>query len=169
MAIPIPDGVEVEAANDLMKVKGPSGSVEKKFDGRIVGIKVENGEVNVTLKMASRRSTYAVQKTIEAHLKAMIAGVQKKFEKKLELAYLHFPVTLEVKGKEILIKNFLGEKTPRKTCIRGNVTVEVKGQEITVSGADKEDVGQTASNIVRATNIRSKDRRVFQDGIYYKE
>ena len=170
MGLKIPEGVSIEVPSaGALVVKGPLGSVERKFDSRVVEIKTEGGEVKVELKVKRRRSTHAMMRTIEEHLKNMVEGVLKKYEKKLEIAYLHFPVTLEIKGKDISIKNFLGEKTPRKAKIHGNATVEVKGQEITVSGIDKESVGQTAANIVQATQIRKKDRRIFQDGIYYKE
>ena len=65
------------------------------------------------------------------------------------------------------IKNFLGEKQPRKTTVIGEKTkVEVKGQVLTISGPDKDAVGQTASNIKQATKIKEKDSRVFQDGFY---
>ena len=47
--------------------------------------------------------------------------------------------------------------------------VEVKVQnktDVTVSGVDREKVGQTAANIERSCRIKKRDRRVFQDGIY---
>jgi large subunit ribosomal protein L6 len=37
---------------------------------------------------------------------------------------------------------------------------------VTVSGSDREKVGQTAANIEMACKIKKRDRRVFQDGIY---
>jgi len=46
------------------------------------------------------------------------------------------------------------------------VTVEAKGENVTVSGIDKEKVGQTAANIERATKVKKRDIRVFQDGVY---
>jgi len=75
-------------------------------------------------------------------------------------------MSIETKGTELWIKNFLGEKKPRKAKIIGKVKIEVKGQDVRVHGADKEAVGQTVANIRTATRIREKDGRVFQDGIF---
>ena len=167
MVLTVPSGISVEAVNGKITVKGPNGEFVRAFNPRIVDVKVKGNEIEVVLKDKSNRKNNAQVNTTIAHLKNMLLGSEKKFEKKLQILYSHFPVTLEVKGKEIFIKNFLGEKTPRKTKIAGNAGVEVKGQDITVSGFDKESVGQTASNLVRATRIVKKDIRVFQDGIYY--
>lgn len=163
----IPEGVSVSVSEGQVTVKGPTGELHRLYNPSIVNVKVEGGEVAVTLKGRSNRKNNAQVNTIQAHIKNMLSGVQKKFEKKMQLVYSHFPVTIEIKGKEISIKNFLGEKTARKTKLKGSATVEIKGADITVTGSDKEDVGQTASNLVRATRITKRDIRVFQDGIYY--
>jgi large subunit ribosomal protein L6 len=63
----------------------------------------------------------------------------------------------------------LGEKYPRVAKIVGRTQVRVDGDEILVSGISKEEVGQTAINIERATAVRYRDRRVFQDGCYLVE
>jgi large subunit ribosomal protein L6 len=47
-----------------------------------------------------------------------------------------------------------------------NVKIEIKGEFLTITSIDKEKVGQTAANIERATKVKNKDIRVFQDGIY---
>jgi large subunit ribosomal protein L6 len=83
--------------------------------------------------------------------------------------YSHVPVTVKVEGKRVLIQNFLGERSPRVAKIIGDTAVEVSGDEITVSGIDKEAVGQTARNIEQATSIKYRDLRVFQDGCYITE
>ena len=85
------------------------------------------------------------------------------------MLYSHFPIAVEIKGREILVKNFLGEKQPRKVKIMGTTKVESKGQEMTITGISKEDVGQTIANIKSATRIRNRDSRVFQDGFYVIE
>ncbi|MCK4332660.1 MAG: 50S ribosomal protein L6, partial [Thermoplasmatales archaeon] len=55
---------------------------------------------------------------------------------------------------------------PRKAKILENVKVETMGDNVTVSGIDKEKVGQTAANIERSTKVKHRDIRVFQDGVY---
>jgi large subunit ribosomal protein L6 len=71
-----------------------------------------------------------------------------------------------VEDGEVVIENFLGEKAPRRTEIRGDTEVEIDGEEITLRGPDKEDVGQTAAAIEQLTRVTDKDTRVFQDGVY---
>jgi large subunit ribosomal protein L6 len=49
------------------------------------------------------------------------------------------------------------------------VTVSTGNDEVTITGIDKELVGTTAARIERATHVRNRDPRVFQDGIYIIE
>ena len=70
---------------------------------------------------------------------------------------------------EIIVKNFLGEKIPRRALVLPNVKVKVEKDIITVESHDKEKAGQTASNIESSTRITDKDRRVFMDGIWMIE
>ena len=44
--------------------------------------------------------------------------------------------------------------------------MKVKGDSVTIEGNNKEDVGQTAGNLEKATVVKGRDTRVFQDGIY---
>jgi large subunit ribosomal protein L6 len=96
----------------------------------------------------------------------MIKGVQEKFEYQLKICFSHFPINVEIKDKEAIIKNFLGEKIPRKTKILEDVEVEIDKDIIKVRSVSKELAGQVAANFEIATKIRKKDRRVFQDGIF---
>jgi large subunit ribosomal protein L6 len=96
----------------------------------------------------------------------MIHGVTEGFQYKMKTVYSHFPIKTNVEGNTFVIQNFLGERSPRKALILEGVKVEAKGDDVTVNGIDKEKVGQTVANIERATAVKRRDIRVFQDGIY---
>lgn len=155
----IPDGVNVNVENHNVTVKGPNGELQKSFSKK-AAISVENGEVRVSAK------DRGLEGTVESIIGNMMKGVTEGYQKNLKILYAHFPISMEIKGKDIFIKNFLGEKQPRKTMVMGNTKVEVKGQNIKVSGPDKEAVGQTAANLKSVLKIKKKDARIFQDGIY---
>lgn len=160
ITVEIPEGIEASLSGNTIKLKGKQGEVEREFRGTPVELKLEGNKLTVSAKGR------AMEGTVRAHVQLMAKGVTDGFEKKLIIKYAHFPITIEVKGKEVLIKNFLGEKSPRRSAIQGNCKVQVKGQEISVTGPCKEDVGQTAANIRETTKVRKKDIRIFQDGIY---
>ena len=99
----------------------------------------------------------------------MLDGLSEGFKYKLKICSGHFPMSVNVEGSKLKIKNFLGEKIPREATLLKGVKVEVKGNEISLEGSDIEKLGQTASNIEQSTRITNRDRRVFQDGIYIVE
>ncbi len=98
----------------------------------------------------------------------MITGVTKGFTYKLKIVYAHFPMNVKVDEtkRNVIIENFMGERSPRIIKIDGNVDVKVSGDEIIIKGIDLGEVSQTAANIENATKIKKKDQRVFLDGIY---
>jgi len=158
----IPEGVTVQADGLNVTVKGPKGEVQKTFPKR-TEIKVDGNKVEI------QSPKQAMKGTAEAVMKNMLKGVSEGYERKLKLLYAHFPITIEVKGTEIAVKNFLGEKQPRKTSVVGSTKVTAKGQNVEVSGPDKEAVGQTIANLKAAMKIKGKDGRIFQDGIFEVE
>ena len=100
----------------------------------------------------------------------MVKGVTEGFTYTLKALYSHFPMTLAVKGNELVVNNYFGERVPRSAKILNGVEVKIQNKtEVIVSGIDKEAVGQTAANIERSTTVKKRDRRVFQDGIYLIE
>jgi large subunit ribosomal protein L6 len=107
--------------------------------------------------------------TFESHVDNMFYGVTEGWSYQMEVFYAHFPMQVNVEGDEVVINNFLGEKAPRRTTIRGDTEVQVDGEEVTLTGPDKEAVGQTAADIEQLTRVTDKDTRVFQDGVYITE
>jgi large subunit ribosomal protein L6 len=163
--IEIPEGISVSFSQDVFTVRGPLGTVERKLWYPGIKIDVREGEVVVDA-VSSRKELKAMVGTFTSHIKNLIKGVNEGFECKMSIVYSHFPMQVKVDGKSFIIGNFLGEKKPRVAKILGETKVKVTGNEVTITGINKEDVGQTAANIEQKTKIRRFDPRVFQDGIY---
>ena len=79
-------------------------------------------------------------------------------------------MNVSVSNNQFVVKNFLGEKSPRTMNIKdGDVEVKINGDIIEVSSCNKEKAGNVASDIELLTKKVGKDVRVFQDGIYIVE
>lgn len=167
--IEVPNDVQVEVAGFKIKVSGPLGNLERDFYSPLFkkDIVIQKNENKVLISTASnKREIKAMMGTIESILKSMIKGVKEVYTARLKVVYMHFPFTIKVSGEEILVNNFLGEKNPRKARILGACKVEVQNDEVIVTGINKEAVGQTAAQLEKATWIKKRDRRVFQDGLF---
>ncbi len=167
--VEVPQGVDVEIEGMCIRVKGPKGQLERDFS-HIKGVllRKEDNKIIVETYFADRRKK-ALVGTLASHIENMIIGVTKGWRYKLKIITTHFPASVKVIGREVLIENFLGEKAPRRAKIVGDVKIAVKGKDVIVEGIDLEAVAQTAANIEQATKVRDKDRRVFVDGIYIYE
>ena len=166
--IQLPEGVSATLNDGIATLSGPNGSVSREFVSGRVSI-LSEGEALIVRVDIPRRKEKALAGAWAAHLRNMIVGVTDGFTYHLKALYSHFPMTLAVKGNVFVVNNYFGEKVPREAALpwASEVKVEVKNKvEITVSGVDKEKVGQTAANIERCTTVKKRDRRVFQDGIY---
>ncbi len=161
----IPDNVEITLESDNLTVKGEKGSISRIFSYPKIDLKIESNVIKIHCKNP-RKKEKALMGTFVAHINNMIKGVTEEFEYKMKTVFSHFPIKTSVEGNEFVIQNFLGERSPRKAKILEGVTVEAKGDDVTARGVDKEKVGQTVANIERATKVKKRDIRVFQDGVY---
>jgi len=163
--IAIPDGVTANFENDSLMIKGEKGELTRVFSHPKINIKINGNNIEINSKNV-RKKEKALIGTYVAHINNMIHGTSQGFEYKMKTVFSHFPIKTSVEGNEFLIQNFLGERAPRRAKILEGVTVEAKGEDVTVTGIDKEKVGQTVANIERATRVKKRDIRVFQDGVY---
>jgi len=166
--IEIPEGVEVSFADGKIKVKGKEGEIEKGVSMGALDFSIEGNKIRIGNKKSTKREK-KMMNTIKAHTLNMIQGVQEKYEYKLKICFSHFPITVEIKGNEAAVKNFLGEKIPRKVNIPAGAEVKADKTHVTITSVDKEIAGQAAANFETATKIRGRDKRVFQDGIFMIE
>ena len=163
--ITIPDGVTAIIENHNLKIKGGKGELSRSFSHPKIDISINGNAIEIQGKDL-RRKEKALIGTFTAHINNMVKGTTEGFEYKMKTVFSHFPIKTAVEGNEFVIHNFLGERSARKAKILEGVTVEVKGEDVTVQGIDKELVGQTVANIERASKVKKRDIRVFQDGVY---
>ena len=164
--IAVPQGVTVTVTGATLTAKGQKGQIAREF--RYPGITLKAGEGKVVVETGKDdRQTKATVGTYASHVKNMVKGVSDGYTYHMKIVYAHFPIQVKVEGKDkVSIGNFLGERKARYAAIVGDTKVAVNGAEVVLTGANKEDVGQTAANIEQACKIRKRDPRVFQDGIY---
>jgi len=164
----IPEGIKCTFEDNLLVCQKDQIFLERKIIIPKVKITVSGNEISFSSEKGNKIE-FKIIKACMAHIKNIFDGLQNKFTYTLEACNVHFPMTLKVEKNKLVINNFLGEKIPRYAKILPTVNVEIKGQKITVSAHSKELAGQTAANIEKATKVRNRDRRVFQDGIYLTE
>ena len=162
----MPDGVQISLKGKIVTVEGPKGTLSKTLAHPKINLTVDGNTVQISCSQAPHKKERALLGTFKAHLRNMVKGVTEGYECTMKTVFSHFPIKSSVEGNHLLIQNFLGERHPRSADILDTVKVEVKGENISITGIDKEKVGQTAANIERARKVKNRDIRVFQDGIY---
>ena len=139
--ITLPEKTEINVSGGSVSVKGPLGVLTRPLHP-VIEVKMSGNEVSVLPKKMTLESR-ALWGTYASHLTNMISGVNKPFEKKLILEGIGFKS--EVKDEKILLA--LGFSHPVVVLIPGGLKVTAEKNVITISGSDKEEVGQLASKL----------------------
>jgi len=167
-SIEIPQNATVTIKGKTVEVTGEKGALSSDFSHAPVSIWLENGFIKVQADGAGRRQR-ALVGTVCAHLRNMIVGATEGFTYKLKIVFAHFPISVKVDGRRVIIDNFIGERSSRTADIVGEAKVLVQGEDVVVQGSNLEDVSQTAANVEQATKVKRRDPRVFLDGIFIYE
>ena len=142
--IVIPAGVTVtvdEAAHSVT-VKGPKGSLNSNYHP-LMTVKVEGNEVLVT-RPNDEPEARSLHGLTRSNIANMVNGVVNGYEKKLEIVGTGYRVT--PKGNDLEFA--LGYSHPINITAPEGITFAVEGaNKLTVSGIDKQLVGQVAANI----------------------
>ena len=163
--VDIPEGVKVTQKKHMLSFEGPLGKTFKSF--RTIPVNIEISEDKILLKaIGDKKRDYAILHTARSIIRNICEGLIVGYTIKMKVVFAHFPITVKVDGKDILIENFQGERAPRKTKIVGNTKVIPKGEDVILTGEVWTDITQTAANIELKTKVKNKDHRVFLDGIY---
>src|SRR3989344_3076623 len=139
--IVIPEKTTVILAGGAVVVKGPLGELSRAFPS-VVAVEVKEREISVSLTDASREHK-ALSGTAVAHIKNMIAGVNKPYEKKLLIEGVGFKADAD--GQKL--KMALGFSHPVVVEVPKGIKVTTEKGAINISGINKDEVGQFAATI----------------------
>jgi large subunit ribosomal protein L6 len=143
LPITIPQGVQVDIQGANVQVKGPKGSLATTFSPEIV-INMENGQIIVTRPNDEARIR-ALHGTTRAVLNNMVLGVSAGFKRVLEIDGVGYRPDMD--GNKLVL--YVGYSHPVVIEPPEGITFEVdaKSRQITISGYNKEAIGQLAANI----------------------
>lgn len=142
--IPLPEGVRVDIQGSQVAVTGPKGNLSREFHPDME-IGQEGGQL-VVHRPTDQRHHKALHGLTRALLNNMVIGVTQGFQKQLEVQGVGYRVDLQGDGGLLLQ---LGFSHPVRIAAMEGIAfdVEARSKVITVSGIDKELVGQVAAEI----------------------
>ncbi len=164
LPVDVPSGVEVQIDGDTVTVSGPKGTLSHTLSGGITVEKSDDGSLSVARPNDERdaKALHGLSRTLVAN---MVHGVTQGFEKKLEIVGVGY----RVQAKGSTLEFALGYSHPVVVEAPDGITFAVESPtKFTVSGIDKQQVGQTAANIrklrkpepYKGKGIRYADERV---------
>ncbi len=140
--IPLPGGVEVRKEGSMAVVKGPKGSLSSPI-AEGIAMEIEGNVVRLT-RANEEGKTRALHGLTRALLANSVTGVSEGFKRELDIIGVGYRA--EVKGQEVVFQ--LGYSHPIHFPLPEGITVEIdKGGHVTVTGIDKQKVGQVAAEI----------------------
>jgi large subunit ribosomal protein L6 len=139
--IPIPNGVTVSVADDLITVKGPKGQLQMDIHPA-VKIAIEGSEVLCSRSDESRTSR-AAHGLVRANAANMVRGVSEGFQRKLEINGVGYRA--EVSGKKLTLQ--LGYSHPIEFPLPDGISAGVEKNVLTLNGIDKQALGLCAAKV----------------------
>lgn len=137
----IPDGVNIVTDGFNVSVKGPKGELSWKLNPAI-GVEIEDKTLVVKPVLSAKKSA-ALWGTTRARIQNVVDGVTKGFEKKLEIEGIGYRAALEGNGLQLV----LGFSHPVRFNAPNGIQLKVEKNVVTISGIDKDLVGETAARI----------------------
>jgi large subunit ribosomal protein L6 len=141
--IVLPKGVEVKLGEDMVEVKGPKGTLQTPICS-LLNYELSEGSLTITRKDETRESNaqHGLRRTLIANC---VEGVSKGFSKTLEVIGVGFKVA--VKGN--IIDLSVGYSHPVLLELPKGLEAKAEGTKLTISGIDKELVGEFAARVRR--------------------
>ncbi|MBR4106324.1 MAG: 50S ribosomal protein L6 [Alphaproteobacteria bacterium] len=139
----VPDGVNVTVESNNVLVKGKNGELSCHFDADHVDVKLDGNKVTVSPKSETKEAR-ALWGTTRANINTLVKGVSEGFKKDLELVGVGYKARVE--GSKLILSLGFSHDVTVETPKGLKITCASPTQ-ISIFGADKQLVGQTASEI----------------------
>jgi large subunit ribosomal protein L6 len=143
MPITVPKGVTIDLSDDTVRVKGPKGELSRSVP-RQISVVTEDGTLRVerSTDEPQHRSLHGLTRSLIAN---MVTGVTDGFSRRLEVNGVGYRAAVSA-GNLVLQ---VGYSHPVLVPAQPGISFVVQGNAITVSGADKELVGEVAAQVRR--------------------
>lgn len=145
MPITVPQGVTVDVNKSTVRVKGPKGELSRSFDPDMQ-ISLEDGTL-IVQRPTDRRRHRALHGLTRSLLNNMVVGVSEGFVRRLEIQGVGYRAGLQ--GKDLVLNVGYSHPVVVEPPDGISFQVEKNYREISVSGVDKEMVGEMAARIRR--------------------
>ena len=142
LPIIIPDQVTAELEDKTLRIKGPKGEISQKIHSH-VNLEIKEKEIKVMVRQPEEKNDRSLWGLFRVLISNMIKGVTEGFEKKLEINGVGYKA--QVSGQKLVLN--LGYSHPIEYEIPQGVEVKAEKNIITVSGIDRQKVGQAAAEI----------------------
>jgi large subunit ribosomal protein L6 len=141
--VTIPKGVEVKTEGSLLTVKGPKGELSNRIPPGLT-VSIDGGEIRIS-RSGDEPRVRAFHGLLRALLANSVTGVTTGFSRDLEIVGVGYKA--EVRGKAIVLS--IGYSHPVNFPIPPGISVslDAKAGKLSISGADRQQVGQTAAEI----------------------
>jgi len=140
--IPVPETVQVTLENGRVGVKGPKGELSRNIPAEVKVVQEEK-ILKVSVANPDEKSNRAIWGLFQRLINNMVIGVVQGFEKKLEINGVGYQAT--VKGNDLVLN--VGYSHPVNFPIPEGIIITTDKNIITVSGIDKQLVGEVAAQI----------------------
>jgi large subunit ribosomal protein L6 len=138
--IPLPSGVKVQIKDGSVEVQGPKGKMAVPLP-RGIHFEQKDGVLMAKRETEDQRALHGLARALVANA---VTGVTQGFKKDLDIVGVGYRA--EVKGKNVVLA--LGYSHPIEFPVPEGIQITVEKQtHMTVSGADKNQVGQVAANL----------------------
>ncbi len=138
--VTIPEGVTVAITDGGVSVTGPKGTLTREIKSDVTLKQEEN---KIVLTPSGSEASKALWGTYAAHLRNMIKGVTEGFTRILEIEGVGYKA--EVKGNNLVLN--VGFSHPVPLEVPSGIAVLVEKTVITLTGIDKDLLGQFAANV----------------------